>query len=172
MARSGVKITGKGLAGVGKDLRLLSDVELLVGFPQETTQRQAEEGEAEGLTNAAVAYVHDNGAPEIGIPARPFMQPALKSVEDKVKTMFGAIAKKALDGGGSTSVEQGFHTVGLMVKLAIQNKINEGIPPPLSPRTLSARARKGRTGTKPLVDTGQMRNAADYAIRARKKWSK
>ena len=171
MARNGVKITGKGLAGVSANLRLLSAVEVLAGFPAETTDRDADEGGDEGITNAYLAYLHDNGAPEANIPARPFMAPALKSVEDKIKRQFKAIAKQALDGDAG-SVERGFHTVGLTAQLAIQNTINSNIGPPLAPRTLSARRKRGHEGTKTLVETGAMRNAASYAIRARKQRSK
>jgi len=172
MARSGVKITGKGLAGVSKNLRLLSDVELLVGFPAETTDRPADEGGDEGITNAYLAYMHDNGAPEANIPARPFMEPALKSIESKVADKFKAIGRQVLDGYGATAVERGFHNVGLTAQLAIQNTINSNIGPPLSPRTLAARRRRGHEGTNTLVEFGAMRDSASYAIRPRKKRSK
>jgi hypothetical protein len=171
MARSGVKITGKGLAGVSTNLRLLSTVELLVGFPADTTERSAEDGGDEGITNAYLAYMHDNGAPEINVPARPFMDPAIKSVESKVADGFKAIGKQVLDGGGAGAVERGYHNVGLTCQLAIQNTINSNIGPPLSPRTLAARRRRGHEGTKTLVETAAMRNAASYAIRKRKKRS-
>ena len=172
MARSGVKITGKGMAGVASNLRLLSATELLVGFPEDTAEREPEEGEAEGVNNPTLAYIHDNGAPEAGIPARPFMEPALESIKSKVQESFKKIAKNVLDGAGADAVERGYHHIGLTAQLAIQNKINEGIPPPLSPRTLAARRKRGRTGTKPLVDTAGMRNSASYAIRAKKKRSR
>jgi len=82
-------------------------------------------------------------------------------------------------------VERGYHRAGLTAKLSIQNKINEGIPPPLATSTVAARAREGRKGAqlelanrragipasttlaKPLIDTGQLRNAVNYVIRRR-----
>jgi hypothetical protein len=36
---------------------------------------------------------------------------------------------------------------------------------PLAAATLAARRRKGRTGTKPLIDTGQLRRAITYVLR-------
>ena len=168
-------------------LRLLVDVEVLVGFPEGTTERDVDTGEPSGITNAALAYIHDNGAPEQNIPARPFMRPAMEDSKikaaDKLGQVLAAVITRA---AGPTVVEMGMHQVGLLVKLAIQNKINEGIPPPLADRTLQARARRGRKGAitelanrkqglppstllaKPLIDTGQMRNAANYVIRSRK----
>jgi hypothetical protein len=184
-------------------LAILADIEVLVGFPEETAQRQEDSRETDDygkpiksvegsdMTNAALGYVHDNGAPEVNIPARPFMIPGIEEAKprlvNKLAQMTNAVVRR---GGGMTVVEQGFHQVGLIAKLSIQNKITEGIPPPLADSTLRERAKKGRKGAgiellsrekgyapsmdfaKPLVDTGQMRNAVTYVIRSRKKRSK
>jgi hypothetical protein len=188
------------LEKMSEALRLLADVEVLVGFPDDGTYRKAETGEtdaygraiqsveASDITNAALGYIHDNGSPEANIPARPFMLPGINEVEkrivSKMAQVTNAVVKKGAD---ALVVEQGMHQVGLIAKLAIQNKINEGVPPPLADSTLRARARKGRKGAglellsrshgiepsmdfaKPLVDTGQLRNAVNYVIRSRKK---
>lgn len=197
-----IKAGGAGsLAGIVEALYTMADAEVLVGFPQETTERKMETGETdnygkpiisvekdEALTNAQLAYIHDNGAPEAHIPARPFMLPGIESAMPRIKSRMTQIPRAVLQrGGGALVVEQGLIGVGLIAKLAIQNKINEGIPPPLSDRTLRARARKGRKGAgiellsrehgyapsmdfaKPLIDTAQMRNAVNFVIRSRKK---
>ncbi len=173
-------------------LSTLADVEVLVGFPEETTERGDEEnGGASGITNAALGYIHDNGAPEQNIPQRQFMAPALEEAGPAITEKLGQTLRAVVRSGGDAGkVEQGMHQVGLIAKLAIQNKINEGIPPPLADSTLQARAARGRKGAalelklrkkglaapstvlaKPLVDTAQMRNAVNYAIRSRKKRS-
>jgi hypothetical protein len=82
------------------------------------------------------------------------------------------------------------HGAGMAAKLSIQNKINEGIPPPLAEATLRRRAARGPGSSiakaaqkeldargkgappslmeaKPLIDTSQMRNAVNYVIRPR-----
>ena len=184
-------------------LSILADVEVLVGFPEETSQRQEDSRETDDygkpiksvegsdITNAALGYIHDNGAPEVNIPARPFMIPGIEDAEPRIKNKMAQIANAVVRrGGGLTVIEQGYHQIGLIAKLAIQNKINEGIPPPLAESTLIERAKKGRKGAgiellsrekgyapsmdfaKPLVDTGQMRNAVNYVIRSRKKRKK
>jgi hypothetical protein len=170
-----------------KALMILVDVEVLVGFPEETTDRDPEPGEPSGITNASLGYIHDTGMPEQNIPARPFMTPGMQNAEDAVAAKLTQILKAASQDKGVDVIEKGFQQVGLIAKLAIQNKINEGIPPPLSQRTLQARARKGREGAKqeladrangmapgvlnakPLIDTGQLRNAINYVIRSRRK---
>lgn len=187
--KNGIQIKAYGdFANIRKNLMLLADVEVLAGFPEDKTDRESNPDEPAGLTNASLAYIHDNGAPEANIPARPFMGPAMEEARDKITAKLGQILTTVVTKGGNAQlVEIGMHQVGLIAKLAIQSKINEGIPPPLAEATLIARARKGRKGAKeelsnrkkglppsvalakPLVDTGQMRNAADYAIRSRKK---
>jgi hypothetical protein len=37
----------------------------------------------------------------------------------------------------------------------------------LAERTLAARKARGRTGEKPLIDTGQLRNAVTFVVQAR-----
>jgi hypothetical protein len=170
----------------------LVDVEVLVGFPEDTTTRPEDPDDphssaASDITNASLAYIHDNGMPEQNIPARPFMIPAIKSVQPKITEKLGQILKAVVAGKGINVIAQGMTQVGIIGKLAIQNTINAGIGPPLADSTLRARARKGRKGAqaeldrrangeapgmalaKPLVDSSEMRNAASYAIRSRKK---
>jgi hypothetical protein len=182
--KSGVLITKVGMESMANAMSLLTGVEVLVGFPEDTADRP--QGDTQ-LTNATLGYIHDNGAPEQNIPARPFMGPGIESARDKLADKLGQTMRAVLyKGGDAGTVEQGLTHVGLIAKLAIQNAINEGPPPPLAKSTLLARARRGRKGAmqeldrrwdgqapsvefaKPLVDTGQMRNAVNYAIRSKK----
>lgn len=190
-----VRITGKGMEELAEALKLLADIDILVGYPEdaEDAERHDESGKPEDLTNATLAYIHDNGAPEANIPARPFMAPGIKDVEEKLADKLGEILKAVLIGKGTAVVERGLIQVGTIAALGIQKKINEGIPPPLSDYTLRQRmknnrkngggARKGakeeldRRGrgeapstefAKTLVDTAQMRNATTYALRSKK----
>lgn len=197
---TGVKITRGNLERVRDNLRLLSQLEVLVGFPEDTTKRNEDpndDPEDRGITNAALAYIHDNGSPEAHIPPRPFMKPALDENKDKIeKSMSGAL-KQGMR-GDVVRMEMALIAAGTTAKLAIQRKINEGIPPPLAEATLKARARRGKrssiaraaqielerrrrmkelgedpffdmetalTTAKPLIVTGQLRNAANFVIR-------
>lgn len=192
MARlpANLKMSRDGLADLRASLATLANSEVLVGFPEETTERgDAEEiEESKGpITNAALGYIHDNGSPEVNIPARPFMIPGIENAKEAVTDKLGQMARAVVTkGAGQDRVAQGFEQVGSIAELAIKNKINEGIPPPLSEYTLQERARKGRKGAKeelalrakgeepgtqlakPLVDTAQMRNSVKYVVRARR----
>lgn len=192
---TGVRITGAGIKALQDDLRMLADLEVLVGVADVTTERDPEDGEPadKDLTNASLAYIHDNGAPEANIPARPFMLPGINAAREQVTDKLAQTMRAVLRGGGAAKIEQGLSQVGILAALSIKNTINEGIPPPLSERTLQARMKPGRKNgggarkgaaqelyrrwdgqapsvefAKPLVDTGQLRNSITYAIRSRK----
>jgi hypothetical protein len=188
------KTTKAALEELRQAIRTLVGHEVLVGFPDETADRRDDTGTmshgkavlgaASEITNAALGYIHDNGAPDENIPARPFMIPGIESVADKVAQRLFMVAKAQLTTPSLDPIA-GLHSVGIVAVTGIKRKINEGIPPPLSDRTLRARARKGRTGAswelawraagapegtelaKPLIDTGQLRNAISYVVRER-----
>lgn len=143
---TGVKVTRANMEQIGANLKLLADIEVLVGFPEDTTARDADpddKAEDRGITNAALAYIHDNGAPEAHIPPRPFMVPALDENKAKIEKALSGAMRQAMR-GDAHKMEQALVAAGLVAKLAIQNKINEGIPPPLSIATLKNRARRNR----------------------------
>ena len=188
--RTHLRVTRDGVQGVHDAIKELLSKEVLVGFPEETTDDREDATEP---TNAALGYIHDNGAPEVNIPARPFMVPAIEEAQDRIADGLGEAARMAMRPGKANPelIDKMLHRVGFIAEVAIKTKINEGIPPPLSERTLQARASRGREGAawdlawraagvdpsmtmelaKPLVDTGQMRNAVKYVIRDRKKRS-
>jgi hypothetical protein len=195
MATSGVNIKGKGFAEIQESMERLLTSEVLVGFPEDGTPRDKEEDEkGEPPTNAVLGYIHDNGAPEVNIPARPFMQPGIMAVENELADLLGKTMKAILKGGGDDMVELGLTRVGFKAMNSIKRTINAGVPPPLSDATLINRMRKGRRDgagarkgaareldrrwdgqapsvefAKPLVDTGQLRNAVTYVIRPKKR---
>lgn len=143
-----------------RGLDTLRETKVLVGVPENKSPRNSD-GD---ITNAELAYIHDNGAPEAGIPARPFMAPGIKASEEKWEGYLKAAGQAALD-GKENAVEKNLQAAGITAATAIKSKINAGVPPPLSKRTLAARKRAGYQGTKPLIRTGQLRNAITYVLR-------
>lgn len=180
---TGVRITKKNLQEIIASVRALAGAEVLVGVPEEKTERDDDVP----LTNAALAYIHDNGAPEAHIPARPFMEPGIKRAEAEIEKRL-SMALKAAMRGDAVAAEGQMIAAGLAAQLAIQKTINDGIPPPLADSTLKKRAAKGRRGAqyelgrrargkdpvegmlfaKPLVDTGELRKSITFVIRSRK----
>jgi hypothetical protein len=184
---SNLKIPKDGVADLMASMLLLTQREVLVGFPEDTKDRKPEPGEPPpDVTNAELAYVHDNGMPEKNVPARPFMLPGIREAQPLIIKHLTTAARNVLLKRSPALVEQGFERAGLAAQFAIRRKINEGIPPPLAKSTLQERARRKRKGAKkelarraagetpstqfakPLIDTAQMRNAVNYVIRPRK----
>ena len=160
----------------------LTNNEVLVGVPSDETDRQ----ESGAMTNATLAYIHDNGSPAQNIPARPFMRPGIDNAKERLAKVFKRGAERILDGDQNAEMEA-LHAAGLIAQASIRAVINAGIAPPLADSTLRARMRKrrGRIGArlelesraagnpagmanvKPLIDTGQLRNSINYVIRTR-----
>ncbi len=141
-------------------VKALTARRVLVGFPATTTMR-ADDGSA---TNAMIAYVHDKGSPARNIPQREFMRTGLMEAKDRIIARQKAAGRAALH-GDMQEIENCLTAIGLLAVNAIRNKIRSGPFAPLAPRTLAARRARGRTGTKPLNDSGQLARAVTYVTR-------
>ena len=159
MAKNASSLLFDKFAKITEGLRSMNS-DVLVGVPAEKGQRR----DGEGMTNAALAYVHDNGSAAANIPARPFMVPGIQDARDPIVASLRAGAVQALK-GKPAAVERALHIAGLRAQSSIRAKINSGIEPELADSTLEARRARGRTGTKPLIDTGQLRNSINYVVR-------
>lgn len=157
------------LAGVIANVEKLTKQEVLVGIPDENAPRTAEEDEArkasgEPLNNAEIGYISEFGAPESNIPARPVLLPGLASVKDRLGTILGNGARKAIS-GDPEAAHAALTKAGIVGETAVKGRITEGPFAALAPSTLAARRRRGRTGDKPLIDTGQFRKSVTHVVR-------
>lgn len=150
-------------AKLAEGLRLLSNLRVMVGIPQAKDDRD-EGGE---LGNADILYIHENGAPEVGIPARPTLKPGIKNARLEINRRLKMAGAAAL-AGKPASVRAQFAAAGQVGASAVKAMINSNVGPPLSAGTLAARKRRGVKRTNTLVDTGQMRNAVTYVVREEK----
>lgn len=181
-----LKVTGRDLQAIRDSMRNLANHEVLVGIPEGAQAREPDaDGKAPPINNATIAFIQDNGAPEDNIPARPFMRPGIDSVNERLGDMLVAAAVAVVK-DPKTDVMARLTRVGITAATAIKKAINAGIPPPLSERTLRARANRGTKGrkgaklelelrdagwapsvdfAKPLIDTGQLRNSITFVLR-------
>ena len=174
------------LAEFQKAIKRLARDEVLVGVPEETTGREDAISQASGITNASLAYIHDNGAPEARIPQRPFMIPGMERSKQNVTELLGKMANYGLQQTPNVAkVDEGFNRIGLIVRDNMREVIAEGIAPALADMTLRARAAKGRKGAKlelerraagippgtdlatPLLDTGELNKSLNWVVRKR-----
>ena len=141
-----------------KAVRAMQKTEVLVGIPDENAERKPEDGKQSEISNAGIGYVMEFGSPEQNIPARPSLIPGVSGNKDKITKRLRKAGELALT-GKIEEVEKSLIAVGLECVSAVRAKITDGPFVPLSERTLAARRARGRTGIKPLIDTGQFRNA-------------
>jgi hypothetical protein len=175
MPQPPIRITAKILktidrtANFGKALAALEKTDVLVGIPREKAAREPDPktGKVPGINNAALGYIHNYGMPTKNIPARPFMEPGIKDVQGAISPRMGDAARAALTGRPDV-VLRNLNAAGLVAQVGIQKKIRSGPFQPLKPATLAARRRRGRTGTKPLIDTSQLLQHISYVVRTAK----
>lgn len=186
MAKNGIKVLVDNMKAVADGIALLTSTSVMVGVPSDKGLRKDDEGP---ITNAALAYIHENGAPEVGIPARPFMRPGIRDAQKAITAGLRVAGKLALDGAGAAKVSRQLGIVGMKARDAIKAKIQSNIPPPLKLGTVMGRINR-RKGKKyradkkaavdknlaagadpgaglfvPLIDTGQLRNSISYVLR-------
>lgn len=163
MARTGVTVVVDHLAAVAAGIASLASQRVMVGVPSTRAGRPADKGKGQTINNAALAYIHDQGAPEAGIPARPFMAPGIANAKEKITKAMEGASKAALDGDQARMTRE-YHRAGIAAMVSIKLKITSGPFIPLKPATLAARRRRGVTRTKPLIDTGALVNSINYVI--------
>lgn len=166
-----------------QQINKLTSKAVFVGVPSAEAGREAGADEEEGpINNAALAYIHENGAPEANIPARPFLASGIEEGRTAIEGRLKKAADEALMGKRG-NVDSAMEKVGQTAQSAVRRKINSGAFEPLADSTLRARARRGRKGAKeelerrakgeapgtadakPLIDTGQLRNSITYVVR-------
>jgi hypothetical protein len=154
-----------------------------VGVTSDHTERSDTDDENKGpMTNAALAFIHDQGSPAAGIPQREFMRPGVREAQPYIVDALRAGALGTLHGSDPL---QSLKLAGMKAQTEIRKKINDGIPPPLADSTLRQRIRnrtsiKGAVkelqsrasgnaptlaNAKPLIATAQLRNSITYVIR-------
>ena len=160
--KSGISVVADRLGAFQRTLSTLIDTQVLVGIPSAKAERE----DGEPINNAAIGYINETGDPARNIPARPFLVPGVREAQKDISNALssGTIAALSGDTAGFRNSQE---AAGLIAQNAVKKKITDGEFTPLSPNTLKARKRKGRTGEKPLIDTGQLRQSITYVIRGK-----
>lgn len=134
---------------------------VVIGIPGDS-MHPAEKGEAP-ISNAALGYLFEHGQPENNLPARAHLVPGVERIAEEAAARLKVAATKALT-GDLDAPEKALHAIGLLGVSAVQQEITDGTFAPLAERTIKARLYRGRTGTKPLIDTGAYRRSFTYVV--------
>lgn len=153
-----LKVTIDKVAGVLKNIKQIENARVLVGIPKEENARSDDP-----IGNAGIGYVQEFGSPAQNIPARPFLIPGVKAVQDECIGMLEEAAKEVLDDGKMTAA---LTKAGIIAQNSVKATITKGEGfAPLSEYTINERKKKGFKGTKPLIRTGQLRNSITYIVK-------
>lgn len=184
-----VTVTKDSVSQVIAGITSLVQKDILVGIPDSSTDRQSE---IDGpMTNATLGYIHEHGSPQANIPARPFLVPGVRKAEERAVIYLERAAKAALS-RDPKKTEAYLNDAGIVAMNSARNEITTADFVPLSPYTVAARHRSRQTksmrqseqrylelvaggmspadaqaaaGIRPLINTGQLRNAITYVLR-------
>lgn len=155
------------LATIRRYLRNLNDAprDIYIGVHKGDAPRD-ETGESEESTNhipnnAQVAATHEFG---IGVPKRSFLRSTIREHRDDYKALLVNLLRQNLR-QKNADPERPFHIVGNKAVADVRQTIVRGVHPPLSEQTLERRKKRGFKGTKPLVETGQLKSSIAYSIK-------
>ena len=156
-----------------RQLHLVSSLNVKVGFigDSQFSQRKpiasgdGKPKQSQTLNNASLAYLHENGAPGAGIPARPFLTPVPRQCRQIATELLKTGISGALKKGDKQAVPTALQKVGMKMRDQAKNNIrNQDGFAPLSAATIRARKARKVTRTKALIDTGQLLNAITYEV--------
>ena len=150
----GVKVTDRMTADgkkLQKMLKELAEKEVRVGF------QAGKATEEDGTDICDIAAWNELGT--VHIPARPFLR---QSVDDNVSKINSFLQSKKKDLVRGVSAEQVLKEIGIFQKDLIQEKITEGNFIPNAESTV-----KKKGSSKPLIDTGRMRQSVNYEIKSK-----
>ena len=158
---AGVNENDTALRQMQQVLNELAQTQVLVGIPEDKAARK--DGH---ISNAALMYIHSNGSPINGIPARPIIEPALEHDKERIGQIMGQATKAAFAGDTATMAQQ-LNRAGMEGQNAAKewftNPANNW--PPVSPGRQEYKASRGTTVERPLIDTGKLQGSITYVVR-------
>lgn len=157
--KSGLTVHADNAQSILDALKTLANKDVLVGIPESKDER--DDGD---IGNAAIGYINENGSPAQNIPPRPHLKPGVRSVEQDFMPHLKSAAQKALEGnaeGAVTSLDR----AGTVAANGVKRYITITGFTPLADATIANRLRRGRTGNKPLIDTGEYRRSITHIVR-------
>jgi hypothetical protein len=164
MAKTGdMKVVYDGHKKFMDAMKALNTVDVKVGIPDSAPARKADEGDFDPQSNAAIGYIQENGSDLAGIPPRPFLIPGVKKVEKQIAEEFKKAAQECFE--DPSAVIKRLTRAGIIAMNSVKQTLTlgEGFPE-LADSTLAAREARGFKGTRPLIETQQLRGSITYVL--------
>lgn len=152
-----------GMSQIIKNMRQFGTRGLFIGIQGgEAGALDPDHGE---ITNVELGVIHEFGAPGAGIPERSFLRSTFDAKINEWGRLAGKLAKKIY----SKTPQKPGRLLGLLGEKAVadvQNKIRQGIEPPIQEPTIRARERQfGKRSTTPLLASNQLLNSITWKIK-------
>ncbi len=147
-AKVKIRVTPEGQR-LQRILKELKELEVRVGFQHGKTV------EPDGTDICDIAAWNELGTEHT--PARPFLRKSVDDNKNRIKAFLEYQMQQMIHG---VSAEQALKEIGIFQKDLIQEKITEGS---FIPNAVSTIIQKG--SSKPLVDTGRMRQSVNYVVK-------
>ena len=173
----GVEVKVKSSDAVLKALAKLKKTEVLVGIPEGSTREDTP------LTNAELGFIHENGSPASGIPARPFLVPGVAHGRPEIREHLEAAVKAAYRGKARESSAE-LEQAGSVAESAVKKEISTADFAPLKPSTIANRNKsRGTVGkrenekagseefgqsVRPLINIGWLRDSITHLVKGGK----
>lgn len=165
--KNGLNVTKDRTAELNEIMAALVKKEVLVGIPEEKSQRTGP------FNNAEIGYIQETGSPSQNIPARPHLVPGVAKAMRDIQPIFKETADKVISGEPAYNIDIALNRAGLIAVNAVKQMITNVLKPKLSDVTIYHRQHRTfpppNMDTKPLYDTGDYFNHITYVIRDRKK---
>jgi len=150
----------------------LSFNNVLIGVPEKTadkgTDKRVEKRGGKKIDNATLARIHEYGAPQSGIPPRPFLMPGIENAQEGCANDLRAGAKETLDTMKPGAARKALNNAGLRAAREVQKMFTDNNWEPLKrPRSKKGRSYRDNNEKRdnPLLDTGALRSSITYEIR-------
>ena len=142
-----------GLKGLLERFREIGKPKVFIGVP--ASKNGMHEG---GINMATLLALHVLGAPSRGIPQRDPLRPPLIANAQRYSDLLALGLKNALADG--TDPKLVYEKIGIVATNDVYDYFVTGNFKPLSEKTIKAKG-----SSKPLLDTGELRNSISYEVR-------
>lgn len=162
MIKGKVTVTKDLSAQVFEAIKKFKNDEVLVGIPEDRTERKSDK-----INNATLFAIANFGSTINNIPPWPIMAIGIKNAQEEIAEQFKIAAIKAISKGSGT-LGTYYQRAGIIASVAVKEVINdqEGVPSDKpSSATLDAREARGFKGLSYWLVTGQMRNSITYVVK-------
>jgi hypothetical protein len=148
-----------GMAKIREQITQLSGLGVKAGIVEGS-------GAIDGVSIAEYAAYNEYGVPgktkKWNIPPRPFIRGWLEDHADEIKTVQETLFKKVSE--GKISADMAIKRLGQFAEDGIKRYIKTGNFEPNAEATIQRKGGKRKKSSRPLIDTGTMRNSIRYEV--------